>query len=70
MSRYIAHKVRIDETVGDSMGDAQILDVDLRESNEEVHAREDEERNFVRAVEDLFFDLDDGEALVLHRVVI
>lgn len=71
MSRYIAHKIKInDDGVGEFMGDADIPATELRETNEEIHAREDEERDFIRGVEDLFFGLEEGEALVLHLVVI
>lgn len=70
MSRYIAHKIKVDPAVGDRMGDAEILDTDLREENEVIHCREGEERDFIRAVEDLFDDLEDGEALVLQQIII
>jgi len=70
VSRYIAHKVRIDTSEADSMGDARILDAELSESNEVLHCREGEERRFARAVEDMVEELDEGEALVLQVVII
>lgn len=71
MSRYIAHKIKVDTANEDGVdiGDAKIDAVELTEQNEIAHCREGEEREFDRAVQDAFEELEDDEALVLHRVV-
>lgn len=69
MSRYIAHKIKVDSTGEGQIGDAKIVDLVLTEQNETIHCREDEERDFDRAVQDAFEELGDDEALVLQRIV-
>lgn len=67
MSRTIVHQVTVSD---DTMEEATLDVVELDESNEVAHTREGEEMSLISHVASLIESLDEGEALVIRRVVI
>lgn len=67
MSRTIIHKVTVSD---DDMEQATLDILDLDESNEVSHTREGEEMSMISALSGLIEELDEGEALVIRRVII
>lgn len=70
MSRIIVHKVGLAEDgQGDSMSE-QAINAELDESTEVIHSREDEELSMIQQLIGKIEELDDGEALVIYKVII
>ena len=67
MSRTIIHKVTVSD---DDMEQATLDILDLDESNEVSHTREGEEMSMISTLSGLIEELDEGEALVVRRVII
>lgn len=67
MSRTIIHKVTVSD---DDMEQATLDILDLDESNEVSHTREGEEMSMISTLSGLIEELDEGEALVIRRVII
>lgn len=67
MSRTIIHKVTVSD---DDMEQATLDVLDLDEGNEVSHTRDGEEMSMISSLTGLIEDLDEGEALVIRRVII
>lgn len=67
MSRTIIHKVTVSD---DDMEQATLDILDLDEGNEVSHTREGEEMSMISTLSGLIEELDEGEALVIRRVII
>lgn len=67
MSRTIVHKVTVSD---DDMEEATLDVVELDDSNEVAHTREGEEMSLISHLATLLEDLDEGEALVIRRIII
>lgn len=68
MSRLIMHKIGLTDSQ-DSMSEATLNTVALDEANEVAHTREDEELSFLRSLFADIEELDEGEALVIRKVI-
>lgn len=69
MSRIIVHKTAL-EPGEDSMSDAYVAKPYLTEQTEVIHSREDEELAMVQSLIGKIEELDEGEALVIYKVII
>jgi len=67
VSRTIIHKVTVSD---DDMEQATLDVMDLDDSNEISHTREGEEMSMISTLGGLIEDLDEGEALVIRRIII
>lgn len=70
MSRIIVHKTGVVDGDGDSMSDVAVFPSTLSESTEVIHSREDEELAMVQGLIGEIEKLDEGEALVIYKVII
>lgn len=67
MSRTIVHRVTVSD---DDMEEATLDTLDLDGTNEVLHSREGEEMSMISALTSIIEELDEGEALVIRRVII
>lgn len=67
MSRTIVHRVTVSD---DDMEEATLDVVELDESNEVAHTREGEEMSLISHLTTLVDELDEGEALVIRKVIV
>jgi hypothetical protein len=71
MSRIIVHKVGLaEDDQSGSMSEAVLETVNLTEETEVIHSREDEELYLVSSLVNAVDALDEGEALVIYKVII
>jgi hypothetical protein len=71
VSRIIVHKTAlVEDGGGDSMSDVAVFPSTLSESTEIIHSREDEELAMVQSLIGEIEKLDEGEALVIYKVII
>lgn len=70
MSRIIVHKTGLEDGDGDTMSDAAVFPSTLNESTEVIHSREDEELSMIQGLIGKIEALDEGEALVIYKVII
>jgi hypothetical protein len=70
VSRIIVHKTGVVGGDGDTMSDVAVSPSTLDESTELLHTREDEELAMIRGLICEIEKLDDGEALVIYKVII
>jgi hypothetical protein len=67
VSRTIVHKVTVsDDDVEEATRDA----VELDDSNEVAHTRDGEEMSLISHLAGLLDELDEGEALVIRKIII
>jgi hypothetical protein len=71
VSRIIVHKVGLDEEFqSETMSEALLETKQLTEETEIIHSREDEELHLVSSLVNAVDALDEGEALVIYKVII